>query len=97
MSTAPANERRRFSFWRVLLVLVGLYLGGYFILMSRTRPAVWDRGKGEGWVAAFSSFHWATQWHGRPVHSTWNDVFQPLDKIYFSVFPSTVTMETRYE
>jgi hypothetical protein len=97
MSTALTSKRRGFSFWRVLVVLVVLYLGGYFVLMSRNRPAVWDGGKGEGRVAAFSSFRWASQWHGKPVYSTWNDIFKPLDKIYFSVFPSAVTMETRYE
>jgi len=75
---------------RVLLVLVTLYVGSYFILMSRSKPSVWDGGKAEGWVASLSSFRWASQWHGKPAHTDWNDLFEPLDKIYFSVFPSQV-------
>ena len=92
----PSKSRRRFSLGRILVASLAVYLVGYFVLMSRARPAVWNMGKGESCVAAFSSFRWASQWHGKPMHCFWNRVFEPLDKIYFSLFPSTVTMETTY-
>jgi hypothetical protein len=89
----PKAVRCLFFVLRISLALVALYVGSYFILMSRNKPAVWDGGKAEGWVASLSSFRWASQWHGQSAHTDWNDLFEPLDKIYFSAFPSQVKID----
>ena len=65
-SAKPKVVRYLISAVRVLLMLIALYVGAYFILMSRSEPAVSDSGKAESWIAARSSFRWAQQ-NGEPL------------------------------
>jgi hypothetical protein len=97
-SARPRLKHRLFSLLRVLLALVVLYLGGYFVLMDRGTPAVWAGPKGEGMSCSWSSFRWARKLNGRPVYNDWNFMFAPLDRLYFEVFPSRfkLDMPTHY-
>lgn len=86
-------KRRRFSILRVLLALVVLYVGSYFLLMDRGTPAVSDLPKTEGATCSWSSFRWARQLNSQPVYSGWNVVYSPLDRLYFEVFPSRFKLD----
>ncbi len=90
---SSVSKCQHFSLLRVLLALVVLYVGGYFVLMDRGTPAVADLPKIEGLTCSWSSFRWARQLSGRPVYNNWNSVFAPLDRLYFEVFPSRFKLD----
>jgi len=92
------NQSRmpRWKFWlRVAAVLAALYFAGYFVLMDRHRPT-----SPSGAYGYFqSSFRWARdEWIQHPAMSApehtpypdvrvFNVVYEPMDKLYFWIFP----------
>jgi hypothetical protein len=77
---------------RVITALVLIYItyiGGYFILMDRSRPTAFGEFKNYQ-----SSFRWAGPMpdkDGRPTKfpdtSIWNLIYGPMDDFHFKYFP----------
>ncbi len=94
MSANTPSKIPRWKFWlRVVAVLVGLYIGGYFVLMDRHLPTSPFRAANDYFE---SSFRWtAKQRAGKstgsethfPEVTIWNVIYRPLDSVYFRVFP----------
>ncbi len=73
-------------------VILAVYVAGYFVLMDRHRPT----SPAGAFVRFESSFRWARreQARARPTYqtpwgsvTTWNILYQPLDRIWFQHFP----------
>ena len=98
MMSALANKRR--SHWRRCLQLLIafifvplLYVVGYFVVMNRHLPTSPFRNDAHYFD---SSYRWAKKQNSQkggppdmpwPNPTGWNDLYQPLDSIYFRLFP----------
>jgi hypothetical protein len=84
----------RWRFWlRVVVILVLLYIIGYFAMMDRNLPTSPFRAASDYFE---SSFRWAPkQRDGKgagpetqfPEVTIWNIIYKPFDKVYFRLFP----------
>ena len=98
MNTPRTINVLRWSGWRlwrlVVLVTLMLYVVGYFVLMDRD----WPTSKYPRANDYFeSSFRWAAKQHASkdntgpettfPQVTFWNVFYNPLDKVFFNVFP----------
>lgn len=82
--------KARWRFWfKVIATLFVLYLVGYFPLMDRSRP------EADGAFKNYqSTFRWAPPMpdkDGRPTKfpgtTFWNVIYEPMDELYFKLFP----------
>ena len=83
-----------------LVTLIGLFIAyvlGYFVLMDRSRPEAFGAFKNYQ-----SSFRWAspmTDKAGRatkfPGTTIWNTLYEPMDDLYFRLFPRNVEERQR--
>ena len=94
---APAMASAGWQCWaRFCLValpaLFAVYVLGYFVLMDRHRPT----SPAGAFVRFESSFRWAPreQARARPTYqtpwgcvTTWNILYQPMDRLWFQHFP----------
>lgn len=95
-ATTKQHTTPRWKFWlRTVAVGVVLYVFGYFLLMDRDRPT-----SPLGAYGYFeSSFRWArNEWNDHPGMiapsptpypnvTILNIIYQPMDRMYFRVFP----------
>jgi hypothetical protein len=101
MSTSSASAAGKRPRWRIWLqalavwfvIVLVLYVVGYFIVMDRHLPTSSSR---NDQLYFESSYRWApkhrlnkgagpeTPW---PAATGWNDIYRPLDRIYFRLFP----------
>lgn len=94
----------RISVWRVTAlfpVMLFVYILSYLLLMDRNRPT----GHGTTYTTevkdgTHSSFRWAPETrikgqvqHGVPDDTVWNVLFAPLDKFYYTIFPTSELVE----
>ncbi len=94
MNTPPPSKAPRWKFWlRVVVAALVVYFVGYAILMDRHLPTSPFRAASDYFD---SSFRWAAkQRAGKgtgpetqfPEVTIWNIIYEPLDRIYFRVFP----------
>lgn len=100
MSTSNASAAGKQPRWRrclqvllALMVILLLYVVGYFVVMDRHQPTSNFRGDAHYFE---SSYRWATKQNSKkggppdmpwPNATGWNDLYRPLDKIYFRLFP----------
>jgi hypothetical protein len=93
--TTKYSQRLRWRLWlQVVLVTLILYVVGYFALMDRHRPAS-PYPRANDYFE--SSFRWAAKQHASkdntgpettfPEVTFWNVFYNPLDKVFFNVFP----------
>lgn len=80
--------RTRFCL-KTIVVLFVLYVGGYFLLMDRSRPEAFGAFKNYQ-----SSFRWASPMPDKdgsptkfPGTTVWNVIYEPMDTLYFRFFP----------
>src|SRR2546430_1058383 len=94
MSTTTPSKIPRSKFWlRVAAVVIALYIAGYFILMDRLLPTSPHHHDAHHFE---SSYRWAAKQNSQkgglpdmpwPNATGWNDLYRPLDRIYFRFFP----------
>jgi hypothetical protein len=101
MSNSSTSTTGKRPCWRrcvqlVLLLVIAplvLYVGGYFVLMDRHQPTAPFRKDAHHFE---SSYRWATKQNSQkggppdmlwPNATGWNDLYRPLDSIYFKLFP----------
>ena len=90
MPDLNTQPKARWRFWlRLVVVLCVLYFVGYFPLMDRSRPTAFGVEKDFQ-----SSFRWAGPMPNKdgspmkyPDTTIWNVIYEPMDKIYFRLFP----------
>jgi len=89
----------------VVLALVAippvLYFVGYFVVMDKHQPTSRFRRDAHYFE---SSYRWATKQNSQkggppdtpwPNATGWNDLYRPLDKVYFRFFPRSDVEEER--
>lgn len=78
---------------RVVPLAVSAYVAGYFLLMDRNTPTLSGPG---GWIDHQSCFRFhptmgpkvhGGPWVNLPMVTVWNFIYDPMDSLYFSLFP----------
>jgi len=99
ISNVPATGKR--TRWRrslqglltFVVIPLLLYVVGYFVVMDRHQPTSSLRKEAHYFE---SSYRWATKQSSQkggppdtpwPNATGWNDLYRPLDRIYFKFFP----------
>jgi hypothetical protein len=79
------------------VLLFVLYVVGYFVLMDRNRPDAFGEVKNHQ-----SSFRWAGPMLGKggiptkfPATTIWNLIYDPMDNLYFKLFPRSLEEKKR--
>ena len=96
--TTNSLPRTRWRFWlKAILALPVLYIVGYFVLMDRSRPEAFGEVKNYQ-----SSFRWAGPMLGKggeptkfPATTIWNEIYDPMDNLYFKLFPRSLEEKKR--
>jgi len=104
-STSETGKRHRRRWLRIFLVVIVapvlLYVVGYFVVMDRHQPTSPLRRDAHYFD---SSYRWATKQNSQkggppdmpwPNATGWNDLYRPLDRIYFRLFPRSDVEITR--